>query len=126
MLLTIFAGIALVMAVVGIYGVLAYSVNQRKREIGLRLALGAQRNEIIKMILAQGMKLVLIGIVAGTAIAIPLTRLMSSLFYGVHSIDPLTYVGVSLFLALIALISCYLLARSATRVDPAITLSGES
>ena len=125
MLLTIFAGIALVMAVVGVYGMLAYSVNQRKREIGVRLALGARRNDIIKMVLAQGMKLVLIGIVAGIAVAIPLTRLMSSLFYGVRSIDPLTYVGVSLFLALIALISSYFPARSATRVDPAITLRGE-
>jgi putative ABC transport system permease protein len=125
-LLTIFAGIALVMAAVGIYGVLAYSVNQRKGEMGVRLALGAQRNDIIKMVLAQGMKLVLIGVVAGIAIAIPLTSLMSSLFYEVHSIDPLTYVGVSLFLAFIALISCYLPARSATRVDPAITLRGES
>jgi len=72
------------------------------------------------------MKLVLIGIVAGIAVAIPLTRLMSSLFYGVHSIDPLTYVGVSLFLALIALIASYLPALSATKVDPAITLRGES
>jgi putative ABC transport system permease protein len=126
MLLTIFAGIALVMTVVGIYGVVAYSVNQRKREIGLRLALGAQRSDIIKMVLAQGMKLILIGIVAGIAVAIPLTRLMSSLFYGVHSIDPLTYVGVSLFLALIALTASYLPALSATRVDPAITLRGES
>jgi putative ABC transport system permease protein len=126
MLLTIFAGIALVMTVVGIYGVVAYSVNQRKREIGLRLVLGAQRSDIIKMVLAQGMKLILIGIVAGIAVAIPLTRLMSSLFYGVHSIDPLTYVGVSLFLALIALTASYLPALSATRVDPAITLRGES
>jgi putative ABC transport system permease protein len=126
LLLTIFAGIALVMAVVGIYGVLAYSVSQRKREIGVRLALGAQRSDIIKMVLAQGMKLVLIGIVAGIAVAIPLTRLMSSLFYGVSSVDPLTYVGLSLFLALIALISSYIPARSATRVDPAITLRGES
>ena len=125
-LLTIFASIALVMSVVGIYGVLAYSVNQRKREIGLRLALGAQRNDIIKMVLAQGMKLVLIGIVAGIAVAIPLTRLMSSLFFQVHSIDPLTYVGVSLFLALIALIASYIPARFATRVDPAITLRGET
>ena len=124
-LLSIFAGIALLMAVVGIYGLLAYSINQRKHEIGIRMALGAQPGDIIKMILAQGMKLALIGIAAGLVVAFALTRLMSSLLYGVSATDPFTFVGVSLFLALVALIATYLPARSATSVDPAIALRVE-
>jgi putative ABC transport system permease protein len=125
LLLSIFAGIALVIALVGIYGLLAYSITQRKREIGVRLALGAQQNHIVKMVLAQGMKVALIGIVAGLVAAIALTRLMSSMLYGVSSTDPLTYIGVSLFLALVALIATYLPARSAAGVDPSIALRAE-
>jgi putative ABC transport system permease protein len=125
MLLSIFAGIALIMAVVGIYGLIAYSVNQQKHEIGLRLALGARPVDIIRTILGRGMKLALIGVAAGVAAAIALTRLMTGLLHGVSTTDPLTFVGVSLILYLVALMATYFPARSATSVDPAVALRVE-
>jgi len=117
-LLALFAGIALLLALIGIYGVIAYTVSQRTREIGIRLALGATSQDILKMILGQGIRLAIIGVAAGLAGAFALTRLMESLLFEVSATDPFTFVGVSLLLVLIALAACYIPARRATRVEP--------
>ncbi|HYE73857.1 MAG TPA: FtsX-like permease family protein, partial [Blastocatellia bacterium] len=114
----VFAGLALLLAAVGIYGVLAYSVAQRTREIGVRMALGAQASGVVRMVLAQGLKLTLSGIAIGLLAALWLSRLINSLLYGVESSDPLTYVGTVILLALVALIACWVPARRAARVDP--------
>ncbi len=124
-LLGIFAGLALVLASVGIYGVLAYSVAQRTREIGIRMALGAQKSKILGMIVSQGMFLTLIGIVAGLFGAFALTRYLESLLFGLTSLDPVTFSGMTLILILTAMVACYLPARRATRVDPIDALRHE-
>jgi predicted permease len=124
-LLSAFAGFALVLACIGIYGVMAYSVAQRTREIGIRMALGAQKNDVLKMAIGQGFRLTLLGIVMGIAGAIALTRFLSSLLYGVRPSDPLTFVAVSLLLAAVALLACYIPARRAMRVDPMVALRYE-
>jgi putative ABC transport system permease protein len=123
--LSIFAAIALVMAAVGIYGVMAYSVTQRTREMGIRIALGAQPGDVLRLVVRQGMVLALLGIVVGLAASLALTRVMSGLLYGVAATDLLTFVTVSAALALIALTATYLPARRATRVDPMIALRYE-
>ncbi len=117
-LLSLFAGIALVLAVVGLYGVLAYLVTQRTREIGVRMALGAQKRDVLSLVIGQGMKLALAGVAAGVLLALALTRVLRSLLYGVTATDPLTFVAVSLLLAAIALIACWLPARRAAAIDP--------
>jgi putative ABC transport system permease protein len=121
-LLTIFAGLALLLATVGIYGVLAYFVVQHTQEIGLRMALGAQRGNILALVLKKGMILALIGVVIGLAIALTLTRLMGSLIYDVSTTDPLTYAVIAGVLLFVALLACYLPARRATKVDPMVAL----
>ncbi|UCE48323.1 MAG: ABC transporter permease, partial [Phycisphaerales bacterium] len=114
----IFGGIAAIMAVSGIYGVIAYSVGQRTQEIGVRMALGARSGDVLKAVLGQGLKLTLIGVVIGLAGALALTRVISSLLYDVSPTDPLTFVCVSLVLAGVALLASYIPARRAARIDP--------
>jgi putative ABC transport system permease protein len=118
LLLTLFSSIALIIAAVGIYGVISYSVAQRSKEFGLRIALGAQPMNILGLVLKQGVLLTTTGIAVGVACALGLTRLMASLLFGVKPSDAVTYVGVSALLAAVALFASYIPARRATQVDP--------
>jgi putative ABC transport system permease protein len=123
--LGIFAAIAVALAMIGIYGVMSYSVNQRTREFGIRLALGAQRDDVLGMVARLGLKLVLAGVVIGAVLSLALTRLILRLLYGVSASDPLTYVIVGAVLVAVALLACYIPARRAMRVDPMVALRYE-
>jgi predicted permease len=124
-LLGFFAALALMLAAVGIYGVMAYLVTQRTREIGIRMALGAQRKDVLHLVLGHGTKLTLIGVAIGIAIALALTELLRSLLFGVSATDPVTFSAVAILLAAVALTACYLPARRASQVDPMVALRYE-
>jgi putative ABC transport system permease protein len=124
-LLAVFAALALLLAILGIYGVLAYFVAQHTQEFGVRLALGAQQRDIFGLVLKKGMRPVLLGILVGLAAAFALTRLMKGLLFEVSATDPVTFGQVALSLAGVALLACYLPARRATRVDPIVALRCE-
>jgi predicted permease len=126
LLLSIFAGIALVLAAIGIYGLMSYAVEQQAQELGIRMALGAAKNDILKLVLYQGMTPALIGVVAGLAIAFGLTKVLASLLYGVNASDPLTFGVVAGILILIALVSACIPARRAARVDLALALRDDT
>ena len=124
-LLSVFGVLALLLSAIGIYGVIAYSISQRTREIGIRMALGAQARDIFKMVLGQGMLLTAIGILIGLIAAFAVTRITTSLLYEVSATDPLSFIAVTLLLAFVALLASYIPARRATKVDPMIALRYE-
>ena len=124
-LLGLFSGLALVLASIGIYGVISYSVAQRAREIGIRMALGAQRGDVLRLVLAQGGKISLAGIAIGSAASAGLTWLMAKLLYSVSAVDPATFIAVAFVLAVIAMVASYIPARRAMRVDPLVALRNE-
>jgi ABC-type antimicrobial peptide transport system permease subunit len=124
-LLAFFAAVALALSCIGIYGVISYLVGERTREIGVRMALGAQRSDVLRLILGQGVKMALVGVAIGTSLAFGLTRLMSAQLYGVSPRDPLTFAAVALVLIAVALAACYIPARRAASVDPTQALRAE-
>jgi putative ABC transport system permease protein len=124
-LLGLFAAVAIALALVGVYGVMSYSVSQRIHEFGLRMALGAKRIEVLKLAMGWGLKLVLIGVVIGLVASFVLTRFMSSLLYGISAADPLIYASVALLLVGSAVMAALLPAQKASRVDPAVALRHE-
>jgi ABC-type antimicrobial peptide transport system permease subunit len=127
-LLAVFATLALLLASVGIYGAISYSVTQRVQEIGVRMALGAEKGQIFQMVIGQGLRMAVVGLTIGAAAALILARLLSSfshLLYGVGPSDPVTFASVSLVLTGVAVLACYIPARRASRVDPMVTLRYE-
>jgi putative ABC transport system permease protein len=122
LLLGVFASIAFALATIGIYGVMAYLVNQGTRELGIRIALGASPGNILSLVVRQGMALALTGVTIGLAAAFLLARLIRSLLFGVEATDPITFAGISLLLAIVTLLACYVPARRAARIDPLISL----
>jgi putative ABC transport system permease protein len=122
LLVGLFAVLALILAAVGLYGVTAYTVIQRTRELGIRVALGAQSGDVLQIVLGQGARLALAGLAIGTLASLALTRLMTTLLFGIGTRDPITFAGVGVLLAIVSLLACYIPARRAMRVDPVVAL----
>ena len=124
-LLSIFAVLALVLSTIGVYGVISYLVSERTREIGVRVALGAQRSDVLRLILGDGARLTFLGVAIGLAASLGLTRLLAKMLFGVRASDPATLIVVSVILSAVAFLACYIPARRATRVDPMVALRYE-
>jgi len=124
-LLAVFAGLSLILAVIGIYGVMAYSVNQRRRELGIRMALGASQGEVLRLVVQQGLRLTTMGVIVGLAVSFAASRLIATMLFDVSPTDVVTFVAVPLMLALAALMASYIPARRATRIDPMVALRDE-
>jgi len=125
LLLNWLSGLAVLLAMVGVYGVVAYSVAQRTGELGVRLALGAQSKDILKLVIGDNLKLIAMGLAGGLVCAIMLTRLLQRLLFGVSATDPLTFGGIALVLLTVSLLACWIPARRATQIDPLISLKSE-
>jgi ABC-type antimicrobial peptide transport system permease subunit len=120
-----FAGLALVLAMIGLYGLVSYAVSRRTREIGIRMALGAQRQDVMQLVLGKGLRLAMFGVGAGLVAAAVLTRLVSSLLFGVKPVDGVTFLGAAFALGAVAVVACFIPGRRATRVDPMVALRHE-
>src|SRR5262249_30304460 len=125
LLFALFAAVALIIATAGVYGVLSYAVGQRTHEIGIRMALGAQASDVLRLVVGQGMRMTLIGALLGLAVALALTRVMQGLLFNVSPTDSATFASITLLLVIVALLASYIPARRATKLDPLMSLRHE-
>jgi putative ABC transport system permease protein len=124
-LMASFASLALVLAAIGVYGVMSYAVARRTQEVGIRIALGARSGQVLGMVIRDGMKVIVVSLIVGLASAAAATRLLANQLFGVSTVDPVTFAAVPVILAIVALVACYLPARRASRVDPIVALRAE-